>query len=399
MGVSLDANTHAIAQAVAVGTGGGEQADHHARQPHQPQQLPLVGAWQPQTQLQAIVAEQPGGSKPLPEVEHRHPERDANRGQRHRLQRQQQEQVGRAGTEGAQDGELAAPLVKPGEQGGQHADQARHHHKAGDDRQGGFRHAHQAPQLLQGGARQDRHQRLSGIGVDGALQLERQNAVAQPHHKGGDGFRGEILRQRLLRGDVLAVATGIPTEMDRLDPRQRHMDGAIDGRAGRCQNAHHLERQVVVLAEGGVASAVGDDDGLAKVIAELLGHLGAEYRFERRIEWSPLAQLQRLLLAVLQVGEVVAVGAEHPKSLVGVTEGERDGPGDAALVLDGLIGVPAHVVGGVADAKHRVEQQIHLTGAGADDEIGARDGIGKAVARLIAHPLHPEQQGDADGDG
>ncbi|MNF74349.1 hypothetical protein D3C84_563790 [compost metagenome] len=177
------------------------------------------------------------------------------------------------------------------------------------------------------------------------------------------------------------------------------MDGAIDGRAGRCQYPHHLERQVVVLAERGVAGAVGDDDGLVQFVAQLLCHLGAEHRLERRVERPPLAQLQRLLLAVLQMGEVVAVGAEHPEPLVGVTEGEGDGPGDAWLCLDGLVGVPAHVVGGVADAKHRVEQQVHLTGAGADDEIGTRNGIGEALARLAAHPLHPEQQGDADGDG
>lgn len=197
----------------------------------------------------------------------------------------------------------------------------------------------------------------------------------------------------------LAVATGIPTEMDRLDPRQRHMDGAIDGRAGRCQNTHHLEWQIVVLAERGVASTVGDNDGLVKVIAELLGYLGAEHCFKRRVEWPPLAQLQRLLLTVLQVSEVVAIGAEHPKSLVGVTKGKRDGPGNARFLLDGLIGVPPHVVGGVADAKHRVEQQIHLTRAGTDDEIGPRDGVGETFTGLGAHPLHPEQQGDADGDG
>ncbi len=109
--------------------------------------------------------------------------------------------------------------------------------------------------------------------------------------------------------------------------------------------------------------------------------------------------MQRLLLAVLQMSEVVAIGAEHPKSLVGVTKRKRDGPGDPRFLLDGLIGVPPHVVGGVTDAKHRVEQQVHLAGAGTDDEIGARDGVGEAFAGLGAHPLHPEQQGDADGDG
>ena len=266
------------------------------------------------------MAEQPGGGKPLAEIEHGYPEGDAEGGQRHRLQRQQQEQVGRARAQGSQYGELAAPLVEPRQQGRQHADEARHHHEARDDRQRRLRHAHQAPQFLQGGPGQDGHQRLPGVGVDAPLQLERQNAVAQAHHKGGDGFRGEIQCQRLLRGDVLAVTAGVPAEVDSLYPRQRHMDGAIDGRAGRCQYPHHLERQVVVLAERGVAGAVGDDDGLIQLVAELLCHLGAEHRLERRLERASLAQLQGLLLAVLQMGEVVAVGAEHPEPLVGVTE-------------------------------------------------------------------------------
>ncbi len=177
------------------------------------------------------------------------------------------------------------------------------------------------------------------------------------------------------------------------------MDGAIDGGAGRCQDPHHLERQVVVLAERGIAGAVGDDDGLPQVIAELLGHLGAEHRLERRLECSPFTHDQCLLLAIFEVGEVVAIGAEHSKPLVGVTKGKRDGPGDAGLLLDGLIGIPAHVVGGIADAKHRVEQQVHLAGAGADDEVRARHRIGEALARLVAYSLHPEQQGDADGNG
>ena len=228
--------------------------------------------------------------------------------------------MGRARAEGSQYGELAAPLVEPRQQGRQHADEARHHHEARDDRQRRLRHAHQAPQFLQGGPGQDGHQRLPGVGVDAPLQLERQNAVAQAHHKGGDGLGGEIQCQRLLRGHILAVTAAVPAKVDSLYPRQRHMDGAIDGRAGRCQYPHHLERQVVVLAERGVAGAVGDDDGLVQFVAQLLCHLGAEHRLEWRLERASLAQLQGLLLAVLQMGEVVAVGAEHPEPLVGVTE-------------------------------------------------------------------------------
>src|SRR5690606_28548342 len=99
------------------------------------------------------------------------------------------------------------------------------------------------------------------------------------------------------------------------------------------------------------------------------------------------------------MSEVVAIGTEYPKALVGITDGEGNGPGHAGFLLDGLIGIPAYAVGGIADAKYRVEQQVDLAGAGADDKVCARYRIGKAPAGLGGNPVHPEKQGDADGHG
>jgi len=64
-----------------------------------------------------------------------------------------------------------------------------------------------------------------------------------------------------------------------------------------------------------------------------------------------------------------------------------------------LEAVPADVVGGVADAEHRVQQQVHAARARADDQVGAADGAGEAGARLGAHPLDGQQQAHREGDG
>ncbi|MNO04770.1 hypothetical protein D3C81_2259070 [compost metagenome] len=67
------------------------------------------------------------------------------------------------------------------------------------------------------------------------MQLERQYSIAEAHHKGGDGLGGEILCQRLLGGDVLAVTAAVPAEVNGLNPGEWHMHGAIDGGTGRGQ--------------------------------------------------------------------------------------------------------------------------------------------------------------------
>ncbi len=99
------------------------------------------------------------------------------------------------------------------------------------------------------------------------------------------------------------------------------------------------------------------------------------------------------------MGEVVAVGTQHPVAAVGVAEGQRDGPGDAGIGGELLVALPADVVGGIADAEHRVEQQIDRTGAGAHHQVGTGDGAGEAGLGLGAQPFDAQQQGHRDGDG
>ena len=92
--------------------------------------------------------------------------------------------------------------------------------------------------------------------------------------------------------------------------------------------------------------------------------------------------------------EVRLVGTHHPVAAMGVAEGNRDRPFHLGAGGEVLVAVPADVVGGVADAKYRIQQQVDRTGAGADDQVGAADGTGETVARLNANPFHCEQQAD-----
>ena len=82
-----------------------------------------------------------------------------------------------------------------------------------------------------------------------------------------------------------------------------------------------------------------------------------------------------------------------------VTERQWDRPFDLRLLADLLKAVPADIVGGVADAKYRVQQQLHRARAGSNDQVCAADGAGKTAASLGANPLNGQQQGDAQGDG
>ncbi len=71
---------------------------------------------------------------------------------------------------------------------------------------------------------------------------------------------------------------------------------------------------------------------------------------------------------------------------------KRDGhrPVDTRMGCDILVAVPGDIVSRVANSKHRVEQQLHGAAACADDEICARDGIGKRLARVAAQLFHAE---------
>jgi hypothetical protein len=82
-----------------------------------------------------------------------------------------------------------------------------------------------------------------------------------------------------------------------------------------------------------------------------------------------------------------------------IAQRQRDRPGDGRILGDRAVALPADVVGRFAEAKNGVEHQLHRAAAGADDQVGAGDRLRKAVARLVAHALDAEQQGDAEGHG
>ena len=302
----------------------------------------------------------------------------------------------------AQDRHLAPPLVEAGEDGGEHAEQARQHHERRDDHQRGIGDADQVPQLRQRDARHDGEQRLLAVFVDRALQTEGHHAVLHAHHERGDRVGREVHGARRLGVHAPAregAHAALPIDMDGGDGLEAHMHGAVDRRAGAREDADDAERLVLVLREAHIAEAVRDDDGVAQLVAERARDLGAEHRVVEVRE--RLARFEGELTAAGEavVAEVVEVGAEHAVAAVRIAERQRDGPRDIRAARHLLVGVPADIGGGVADAEHGVQQQVDLAGARADDEVDAGDGVGEAVTRSGAQLLDAEQQRDADRDG
>ena len=302
-----------------------------------------------------------------------------------------------------QDRHLAAALVKAGEDRREHADQTGQHHEQRDHKQGFFGSAHHAPQFLQRHAGQDRQHRLATEFIDLPLQGKGGNLVVQAEHERGDGLRRQVHIARLVGTDA-AFALGrhavVPVDMNRFHAAEADMQRAVHRRAGALENADHRERLVVVLDQADHRHAVGQHQLVAEFVMQGVGHFGAEHY----LEWvggegAAAGQLEVLLAPVLVVLEVGLVGAHHPVAAMGVAEGNRDRPFHLWAGGEVLVAVPTDVVGGVADAEHRIQQQVDRAGTGADDQVGAADGAGETVARLYAHTLHREQQADGQCDG
>ena len=96
--------------------------------------------------------------------------------------------------------------------------------------------------------------------------------------------------------------------------------------------------------------------------------------------------------------EVLGGRADDAIAAMRIPERQRDRPRHVRVIGDLPIGLPGHVVRRVADPEDRVEQQVQRTGARTDDQVGARNRVCEARARLVAHFLHTEQQRHADGD-
>ncbi len=139
-----------------------------------------------------------------------------------------------------------------------------------------------------------------------------------------------------------------------------------------------------------------DHDLVAFFIAEFRRDTRPDHRFEDVIEPAPVRQRERLATAVLIVFVVRPIGAEHREAVVRVAERDRHRPGHGIGVPDVLIALPAHVVGGVADPEHRVQQQVQFTGAAADDQVGTRQRVGETGAGVLTHPIDGQQQAQAE---
>ena len=97
---------------------------------------------------------------------------------------------------------------------------------------------------------------------------------------------------------------------------------------------------------------------IAEPVAEPLGDVGAKHGVEQVLERPARREGERLAPIAVML-EVVARRAEDAKALMAVAERERHDPGDLGPGGDVLIALPGDVGGGVADAEHRVEQELH----------------------------------------
>src|SRR5690606_9273833 len=65
-------------------------------------------------------------------------------------------------------------------------------------------------------------------------------------------------------------------------------------------------------------------------------------------------------------------------------------PGDIGTACQRLIGLPGDIVGGIADAKDGVQQQVELASTGTHDQIRSRNGSAETRFRFLTNMLHAE---------
>ncbi len=165
--------------------------------------------------------------------------------------------------------------------------------------------------------------------------------------------------------------------------------------SGALQNTDHLERFVVVLNEADLPGPMGDDNGIAGVIAQGPGHLCTEDCIEDTLKDSPARQLQSAPACVAEPFEVIGICSHHPIPVVRIPEGNGDRPLDFGVAGDLLITLPRNVVGGIPDSKNGIEEKLNRTAPGPHNQIGPRYGFGKACPGLFSNALNAEEQGHA----
>ncbi len=98
------------------------------------------------------------------------------------------------------------------------------------------------------------------------------------------------------------------------------MHGAVDGRSGLGEDAGDAERLVGVLDERNIADPVRDDDLVADLIAERLGHVGADHGVEQILERRACGEGEPVPVPVFVVLEIVERRAQHAEAMMAVAE-------------------------------------------------------------------------------
>ena len=347
------------------------------------------------------------GEPGLREGEARLHDRETGRDARDREARgfadDESEDLRRPGADGAQHGHLAAALGQTGEQRDEHPGES---DDDGHDRHGTQRllgDGDEAPEFGERRPREDRGERLRRERVHGPLHRQCRGARAQAHEDRGDrairvARGGRRVGGVQCGGKRIDFGRGADRCVQRVDRIEAHVDRPVDGCAGRGKDAAHPERLVGVQREAHVAGAVREHESGSDGVPERPRDLGAEHGLVRTRERTALRDDELPVVAVAVVREVRVGRAEHAIAAVRIAERQRDRPRDRGLVGDRAIARPAQAAGGFADPEDGREQQVHGARARADDEIGAGDRRGEALAGFLAQPLDAEQQAHRQRD-
>jgi len=176
------------------------------------------------------------------------------------------------------------------------------------------------------------------------------------------------------------------------------MHRSINGSARPVEDPNHGERLVIVSGEVGRGQPMRDYDFITDVVAEITRNVCSQNCFVDTLEAIAGVERQRLVTPVPIKVEIIRRCPHDSKSPMGITERDRNRPSDFVAVCYRLVRLPTHVVGGVANAKHAVEQKVRRRAPCPDDEIRLRDRVEKAGSCFFANLVNTKQQRCTDSD-
>ena len=196
-------------------------------------------------------------------------------------------------------------------------------------------------------------------------------AGLQAHQGRRDEFRLQVKGLHLVGRDVDARNGGarLPVQVDGRHGVQADVQRAVHRRARGRQDAAYLERLVGVLDAGGIARAVRERQAISQPVAQPAGHLGAQHHVEDLLEGLALGQLQAFACPVAEMLEIGGIGSQHRKAAVRIPQRDGNRPGHQPVAAHSLVGVPADLVGGVAQPEHRIQHQLQRARACPHDQV------------------------------